>query len=205
MRGARLLLAVLAAFAVGACARQQPTYYVVDPNTGQPVPVVTQQQQFAPPEYAQQGYAQPAQSVQPPQYAQQTYVPPSYQQPVQQPAAQPQAPSTGERGLFNSRRSAPQVYTQPYVQQPYAQQPLAQPQMALRKADLMSRRLTATPRRPPMINKPTRSIPATGCASWCSARTASPTATPSMPAATSTCRWSAPCRRAATAPSSSRR
>jgi len=123
MRGARLLLAILAAFAVGACARQQPTYYVVDPNTGQPVPVVTQQQQFAPPEYAQQGYAQPAQSVQPPQYAQQTYVPPSYQQPVQQPAAQPQAPSTGERGLFNSRRSAPQLYTQPYVQQPYAQQP----------------------------------------------------------------------------------
>src|SRR5450759_236720 len=123
MRGARLLLAVLAALAVGACARQQPTYYVLDPNTGQPVPVVTQQQQFAPPEYAQQGYAQPPQSVQPPQYAQQTYVPPSYQQPVQQPAAQPQAPSTGERGLFNSRRSAPQVYTQPYVQQPYAQQP----------------------------------------------------------------------------------
>ena len=151
MRGARLLLAVLAAFAVGACARQQPTYYVVDPNTGQPVPVVTQQQQFAPPEYAQQGYAQPPQSVQPPydqssrglfssspataqqSYAQQTYLAPSYQQPVRHPAAQPQAPSTGERGLFNSRRSAPQVYTQPYVQQPYAQQPymqqpLAQPQ-----------------------------------------------------------------------------
>ena len=66
--------------------------------------------------------------MQPPQYAQQTYVPPSYQQPVQQPAAQPQAPSTGERGLFNSRRSAPQLYTQPYVQQPLAQPQYGAPQ-----------------------------------------------------------------------------
>jgi len=40
MRGARLLLPLLAAFAVSACARQQQTYYVIDPTTGQPVPVV---------------------------------------------------------------------------------------------------------------------------------------------------------------------
>ena len=53
MRGARLLLAVVAALAAGACARQQPAYYVMDPNTGQPVPVVSQQS-YASPDYAQQ-------------------------------------------------------------------------------------------------------------------------------------------------------
>ena len=49
MRGARLLLPILAALAVSACARQQPAYYVIDPNTGQPVPVVAQQP-LAPPQ-----------------------------------------------------------------------------------------------------------------------------------------------------------
>lgn len=125
MRGARLLLAVVAALAVSACARQQPTYYVVDPNSGQPVPVVTQQQYaqpaYAQPQYAQQGYAQP-QVVQQPQYAQQSYAQPSYQQPV----AQPRAASSGERGLFNSERglfSSRQSAPQTYVPQPYGAQP----------------------------------------------------------------------------------
>jgi polysaccharide export outer membrane protein len=111
MRGARLLLPLLAALAAGGCARQQPAYYVVDPNTGQPVPVVTQQQ-MAQPQYAQQGNVQ-----------QQTYAAPAYQEPV----AQPQAAASGERGLFTSRQRAPQVYAQqPYVQQPYPQQTYAQ-------------------------------------------------------------------------------
>jgi len=125
MRGARLLLAVVAALAGSACARQQPTYYVVDPNSGQPVPVVTQQQYaqpaYAQPQYAQQGYAQP-QVVQQPQYAQQSYAQPSYQQPV----AQPRAASSGERGLFNSERglfSSRQSAPQTYVPQPYGAQP----------------------------------------------------------------------------------
>jgi polysaccharide export outer membrane protein len=130
MRGARLLLVGLAALAVGACARQQPVYYVMDPNTGQPVPVVTQQQ-FGQQAYAQQSYQQPAApsnnqsggrglfSSSPASaqesYAQQSYVPPS----------PPQAPPSG-RGLFNSRMSAPQVYApQPYAQQPYPQQTYA--------------------------------------------------------------------------------
>src|SRR3989304_3325089 len=95
MRNTRLLLAVVAALAVGACARQQPTYYVVDPSTGQPAPMVTQQQfaqpQDAPQSYAQQAYAQP-------QYAQQTYAQPSYQQPAATPPRT--APSGGGRGLF---------------------------------------------------------------------------------------------------------
>src|SRR5471032_1984032 len=118
MRGARLLLPMLAALAVSACARQQQTY-VMDPNTGQPVPVMTQQQ------YAQQAYAQqPAAPSSNPSggrglfsswgssadqsYAQQGYAP---------------QPSTG-RGLFTSRSApAPQAYMQPqYAQQPYATQ-----------------------------------------------------------------------------------
>jgi polysaccharide export outer membrane protein len=136
MRGARLLLAVTAALAVGACARQQPAYYVMDPNTGQPVPVVSQQS-YASPDYAQQPATQSyAQSggrglfSSSPGTAQQSYAQQSY---AQQPA--PQAPPSG-RGLFNSRTSAPQVYgPQPYVQQTfppqtYAPQPYAQQSMA---------------------------------------------------------------------------
>jgi polysaccharide export outer membrane protein len=150
MRGARLLLAVTAALAVSGCARQQPAYYVMDPNTGQPVPVVSQQS-YASPDYAQQTYPQPAtQSYaqgggrglfsSSPGTAQQSYAQQGY---AQQPAAQ--APPSG-RGLFNSRMSAPQVYApqpyvaqpyppqsypqQAYVQQPYAQQPNPQQSMA---------------------------------------------------------------------------
>ena len=121
MRGARsllpLLMPVLAALMLASCARQQAAYHVVDPATGQPAPVMSQQQ------YAQQPYAQPqAASSDPrglystsPAYAQQSYEQPAYQQPVVQvaPAA------SGERGLFNSRPSAPQVYSQqPYITQP---------------------------------------------------------------------------------------
>jgi len=97
MLGARLLLAVVAALAVGACARQQPTYYVLNPNTGQPVPVVAQQQ-FAQPRFAQQSYGQPA-----------------YQQP---------SPTPSDRGLYSSSPAyAQQAYDQPqYAQQTYLQQ-----------------------------------------------------------------------------------
>lgn len=132
MRGARLLLAMVAAIAVSACARQQPVYYVMDPNTGQPVRVVNQPVPSAPPDAmaqatlpasssddsrglfssspasAQQAYGQQA-------YAQQTYAQPSYAQPVAPPVS-------GDRGLFNSRGRAPVYAPQPYVQQP-AQQP----------------------------------------------------------------------------------
>ena len=108
MRGTRLLLAVMAALAVGACARQQPTYYVLNPNTGQPV---VARQQFAPPRYAQPTHGQPAYR-QPsptqsdrglysssPAYAQQAYDQPrNAQQAYAQPSYQP--PARGERGLF---------------------------------------------------------------------------------------------------------
>jgi protein involved in polysaccharide export with SLBB domain len=111
MRGARLLLPLLAALAVSACARQQQTY-VMDPNTGQPVPVMSQQQ------FQQQQQQQYAQAP----YVQQAT--PSYQQGASQQGA--------SRGLYSSSPAyAQQSYAQqPYGQQAYAQQTYAQPQAA---------------------------------------------------------------------------
>ena len=109
MRRARILLPLLAALAAAACARQQPQYYVLDPTTGQPVPVVQQ--------YGQQPYGQA-------QYAQA-----QYPQPSAAPQAYAQAQPSTDRGLFNSNGGpfmgggAP-AYAQPsYVpQQAYASQ-----------------------------------------------------------------------------------
>lgn len=138
MRGARILFAVVAALAVSACMRQTaPTYYIIDPQTGQPVPVITQQQQLmAQPQVAQRPYA--PQTYQAPQaaargsrglyssspaYAQQSYAPPQYAQPAyQQPAAQPRTPPSSGRGLFTSRRAAQTYVPQPAAQQPYVAQ-----------------------------------------------------------------------------------
>lgn len=152
MRGARLLLAVLVALAAGACARQQTTY-IIDPNTGLRVPVLSQQEldrqqggflyghaangqpQYAQPQPSGQQFAQQ-------QYAQQpaaqsydqngsrglfssspAYAQQSYAQPVYQPPQRAPAPSG--RGLFNRR----QTYAQPsYTQPSYAQPSYAQPQ-----------------------------------------------------------------------------
>jgi polysaccharide export outer membrane protein len=142
---------MLVALAAAGCARQQQTYYVIDPATGQPVPVVAQQpygqQAYGQPQYAAQPSAPPAyeqqQAYQPspartaasassrglfsssPAYAQQTYEQPSYAPAYQEPAPQA-APNTG-RGLFNSRglfsRGSAPVYTQQPV---YAPQPAPQ-------------------------------------------------------------------------------
>ena len=121
MRRARYFLPVLLALTAAACAReQQSAYYVIDPATGQPVPVV---QQYAQPQYGQPQYAQ----AQYGQYAQTSYGQPAYAQP----AYQSQNTST-KRGLFTGRSRqnyAPQPYVQQsyggpqvYYQQPYAQQ-----------------------------------------------------------------------------------
>ncbi len=131
MRGARFLLAVVAALAMGACARQQQTTYVIDPNTGQPVPVMTQQQ-FAQADSAQQTFELPAQSAgrglfsSQPSYAQQSYAQQNY---AQQPMMQPQPVPSG-RGLFNTRPSVPVYAQQPYAQQAYPQQAYASPAAA---------------------------------------------------------------------------
>ena len=133
MRIARFLLPLTVALAAAACARQQAAYYVTDPQTGQPVPVVQQysgpeqyvhaqqygQPQYAPPAAAQPQYAQSGNrglfgSLQgdyaQPQYAQPQYAPPPQYVPP---------PPDGNRGLFNSRRAAPPQYApqQSYVLQ----------------------------------------------------------------------------------------
>lgn len=134
MRHARFLLALVAALTIGACARQQPTNYVVDPSTGQLVPVVAQTQ-FTQPQYAQRSYGQPANQrpaaaagdrslySSSPAYAQQAYAEPAYQQPTQ-----PQAAPSGGRGLFMrggpiAARSSSPGYSQPDFAQPSYAQP----------------------------------------------------------------------------------
>ena len=110
MRHSRILLVLMLALAAAGCARKSAqTYYIMDPQTGQPVPVVTQQQMAQPqaaPVYAQQGYPQPygapvAAAPLPsrtlystsPAYAQQAYAAqPSYA-PYGQPAYAPPQPA----------------------------------------------------------------------------------------------------------------
>ncbi|HXX25432.1 MAG TPA: polysaccharide biosynthesis/export family protein [Pseudolabrys sp.] len=130
MRIATFLLPLTAALALAACARQQQTYYVVDPQTGQQVPVV--QQYSGPEQYVQAQYAQQQQQYpqQQAQYAQSgnrglfgssqqlTYAQPQYP-PQATPAPSPANDSN--RGLFNHRDTQPQ-YSQPYPQQSYTLQ-----------------------------------------------------------------------------------
>jgi hypothetical protein len=140
MRGARLLLPILAALAVSACARQQPAYYVIDPNTGQPVPVVAQQP-LAPPQYAQQPYQPPSPAPSnrglyssSPAYAQQAYdqplyAPQTYVQQSNQPEVTPPSSSSRGRGLFTQGgpfAAQPQYAVpqgEPYVAAPNAYAP----------------------------------------------------------------------------------
>lgn len=127
MRIAKFLLPMLVAFAAAGCARQQQTYYIIDPQTGQPVPVVQQAPQ-AQPQYAQAPYGEPQwPPAQQPQYAAQ----PQYAQ-APAPKASSSWPSnstsnspSNSRGLFSrSPASAQQSYTpQPAYQPPAYQQP----------------------------------------------------------------------------------
>jgi polysaccharide export outer membrane protein len=162
MRGARILFAVLApvlgALALAGCAHQQQTYYVMDPQTGQPVPVIAQAQQppMAPPQtgepgarglfssspsYAQQAYAPQAGGSHglfssSPAYAQQAYAQPQY---AQQPYQAPPQPAPSGRGLFGSsggfwssapQAPAPQSYVLQYRPPAGAAPQYAQPQYA---------------------------------------------------------------------------
>jgi len=136
MRIAKFLLPLIAMLAVSACARQQQAYYVMDPQTGQPVPVV--QQYSGPEQYVQaQQHGQPQPAPQPRYtqtgnrglfgssgYAQPEYAQPQYAQPYQPAPPQPQyaPPSDGNRGLFNSRRNMQPQYAQSYPQQSYVLQ-----------------------------------------------------------------------------------
>jgi polysaccharide export outer membrane protein len=155
MRNAKILLVLMVALAAAGCARKTAqTQYIIDPQTGQPVPVVTQQQQYAQaqaypsssyPGAAPQTYAQPygAPAAAPPAssrslysnsaaYAQQAYAQPQYVSP--QPAPQQPKAASG-RGLFSSSRKT-QAYAQqqPALQQPYVAQYTPPPQAAMAQA-----------------------------------------------------------------------
>jgi len=126
MRGVLRLSAALIALALAGCMHQQQSYYIVDPATGQPVPVV---QQYQHPQYSS-GYA--AQAYQRPAApsgdsnrglfsssqatAQQSYA----AAPAYAPAPAPQAADSSNRGLFNFSRSAKPAYAAAYPQQRYA-------------------------------------------------------------------------------------
>ena len=98
MRVTNLMIPLLLMLAAAGCARQQQAAYVIDPSTGQPVPVV---QQYSPQQY---GYAQTGDQAGYPAYA--------------QAAPQSAYPQTQGRGLYNSR--------QQYAAQSYAQAPAPQ-------------------------------------------------------------------------------
>ncbi len=129
MRVTQILTPLLVALATAACARQQASYYMVDPATQQPA--------AAPQPYAQPGqtrYAQaPATSSNrglftSPQMAQASYA----QAPYAQPAAQQQSSGRGLLNTYSANRAStpPPAYSQPaaYRQQAYAQR--AQPSYA---------------------------------------------------------------------------
>lgn len=123
MRGARILFAVLAALAVSACMRTTArNTYMIDPQTGQPVPM-TAPLGDEPPTYAQrEAAAEKARALysSSPAYAQQQY---AEQQNVQPRYAQ-LAPQSGDdagggRGLFTSQRNARSYSSaQPRLQPP---------------------------------------------------------------------------------------
>lgn len=100
---------MLTALVAAACSSHQPTSYIVDPATGQPVPVVQRYRPQAQPQSAQQAYAQA-------QYGQQAHAGTT----MAQPAATQRHPSEG-RGLF-TRQNASATTRQAHVQQPYVLQ-----------------------------------------------------------------------------------
>jgi hypothetical protein len=227
MRGARLLLAEVAALAAGACARQQPAYYVVGPNMGQPVPVVNQQQ-YARPQYARQAYQPTAASSygqsgggglfsSSPANAQQSY---AQQNTVPQPA--PRAAAGGRCGLFNSLHSY-----MPAVLRAASQRAAALrsanlsaadlPATALRQASFGATSICRAARRPVCSGALRLRFSPRQRSANLHARFTRQTARRGVRPGrhhqqlhsrcrrTSTCRRSASCRRACTAPSSSRR
>lgn len=111
MRHSRFLLVLMLALAAAGCARKTAqTQYIIDPQTGRPVPVISQQMAQASPVYAQQSYA-----------------PQGYAQPYGAPVAQAPLPS---RTLYSTSPAyAQQAYTAP-AYTPYAQPAYAQPQAA---------------------------------------------------------------------------
>lgn len=141
MQKTRLLIALVATLATAACARQQPRYYTLDPNTGQPVAVAAQQS-LAQPRFASQAMGQP------------TYRP---------------SPTQSDRDLYSSSpASAQQAYDQPpYAQHAYTQQASVQPESGGRGlftqgGPLASQPRYAVPQGGPYVAAPNAYVPGRG-------------------------------------------
>lgn len=124
MHNFRFYLPILVEFTAASCARQQQAY-IIDPATGRPVPVVSQQQPVSP-QSAQASYQpQIAASGERGLFNSPTSVPQAYAQQPQyiQPSAQPPmaSPSDG-RGLFTSQEDGPPAYLQQAAPLSYAMQ-----------------------------------------------------------------------------------
>ncbi len=235
MRVTRLLTPLLIAMAVAACARQQAASYVLDPSTGQPVPVV---QQYAPPQYgyAQAGYSRLQAAPQPirrPTHSRKAAVFTMRARATPRPATRrpirSRSRNMGSRAaavcsarttsisraagagcsIRNTAPSSRNTRSRNTRSSPILTNPtccnIARPPPPMPT----SRRLTVTamamPTRIRTTTRATRSAPATSCAWWCSASKASAAATRSTPAAMSRCRSPAPSRRAASPPTRSPR
>jgi protein involved in polysaccharide export with SLBB domain len=126
MRVARFLVPLLLALAAAGCARRDAAY-VVDPVTGQPVPVIQRYGQPAqsPGQYAQNGDNRALYGS--PQAAQQEYA-----EPAMSPSdAEGSYEQTGGRGLFSASRSFAQPqYAQRTPQQSYVVQYQREPQQS---------------------------------------------------------------------------
>lgn len=125
MRGVRFLFSALIALALAGCLHRQQTSYIVDPATGQAIPVVQaypQSPAYPYPGYGGAGEIYAPSAAAPPSYAAQPrYSAPQYAAPA---AAAPAAP----RRLYSSSPAAAQqsygepapVYAQPSYPQTYA-------------------------------------------------------------------------------------
>jgi polysaccharide export outer membrane protein len=145
-------VALAVALAAAGCARQQHAYYVIDPATGRPVPVV---QQYAPPPSQQTAqYPQPA-------YQQQAYAPQPVAQPAYQPPVAQSATAPDKRGVFSSSAASvqqaydQQVYADANYQQSAYQQPAAQ-----QSAPSTGRGLFTSRKRTPVYSQQPAYVPA---------------------------------------------
>jgi polysaccharide export outer membrane protein len=116
MRSVRLFLSALTALALAGCMHRQQAYYIVDPATGQPVPVVQSYSQPQP--VYGQTYAQPAVR---PAYAQ-SYARPQPYRPAGSSALYSSSPAAAQQS-YAMPAPAPVAPAPSYAAPPAAQQP----------------------------------------------------------------------------------
>jgi polysaccharide export outer membrane protein len=137
MRISQFIVPIALALTVAGCMREQPVYYMIDPQTGQPVPVVQQYNQGTYQPHAQQAYTQQPYAQRQAYTQQQPYAPQSYGQPPAQ---------TSSRGMFSSPQAAQQAYAPQYPQSAPVSQPVPPPQDAAPSGrGLLNERRTVPP------------------------------------------------------------